>query len=93
MNSTYEDIKDLTYDEIITIINENDLGTSYYGRIKGVYAEIGVSSPYFLGVEGVYYRGVDTYTGSIVEALYSGLTLGVSSIPVNIGVGQFSFSA
>ena len=37
-------------------------------RVVGIYGEFGGGAPIGLGGEGVYFRGVDTHTGQIVQA-------------------------
>ncbi|WP_232716648.1 hypothetical protein, partial [Epibacterium ulvae] len=45
-----------------------------------------------VGGEGVYFRGVDTQTGQLVEAHYAGATLGAGATPATVGAGTFGFT-
>jgi|GEM_PF-6863883 len=63
-------------------------------RIVGFYTETSVGAPLGFAGEGVYFRGVDTQTGDLVEAYYAGGTFGASaSTPVtcltSAPMGQF----
>ncbi|SEL55376.1 intein N-terminal splicing region [Roseovarius azorensis] len=60
-------------------------------RIVGFYVEVGGSQPLGFGVEGVYFRGVDTQNGDLVEAYYIGGTVGASVGLGTLGTGIFGY--
>ncbi|MBL4786645.1 MAG: hypothetical protein JKY49_14600 [Cohaesibacteraceae bacterium] len=67
-------------------------------RNVGIYFQISGGTPIFelLGVEGVYFIGIDRQTGDRVEFMSVGATLGPSVsgrlLPVGLGVGAWGFT-
>ena len=78
-------------DELLSAIGDQvNLGTN---RIVGFYGEVNAGMQLGLNGEGIYFRGVDTQTGELVEALYVGATLGANiATPVTVGAGVFGFT-
>jgi hypothetical protein len=61
-------------------------------RIVGFYGEVGAGMQLGLGGSGIYFRGVDTQTGELIEAYYVGATLGAGATPGTVGAGTFGFT-
>ncbi|SCZ74353.1 hypothetical protein SAMN04488118_1301, partial [Epibacterium ulvae] len=77
-------------DELLSSLDgQVDLNTN---RVVGFYGEYGAGMNIGVGGEGVYFRGVDTQTGQLVEAHYAGATLGAGATPATVGAGTFGFT-
>jgi hypothetical protein len=61
-------------------------------RVVGIYGEVSGGPQIGFGGEGIYFRGVDTQTGQIVQAYYLGATIGVDASLGTVGAGLFGFT-